>query len=632
MLYFFKNHNFIGITIVGFLSGNETAYLMKTLKLFLVFVALSAVLAGCKEKEVLSPDLKVGQKSISISSEGGVMSVDYELVNPVSDGKVSADAGVEWVTDYDCVTDGKISFTVAPNTGAEERKAVLVIRYEYGEDVIEKNVELRQYAVEVVAADYEFEATVSTADYLGDAFSMNGELNYQLWLSDLPMDNGVQPGGTYYSLDVFAPALKSVPSLAEGEYVLSSSGSMEAMTVNVGDFTYMRKVKPDGSADEVYVALVEGTLSVGYEGENAVLELNAVDAEGKTHHVVFSGVPVYNDYSSTDMGYDALEYDLDFEVAQLSAVYKSDENGTMNVMIQFTDMQSDDSGFLITPGSILEMSLYMPYSEDGFLTEGTYKASGGGEKETFYPGGMTPFFMFEGTYVTVYGEDNSTVYGMCTDGSVTISGSNGNYSIEVDLVTENGFHVRTSYSGALQIKMPGPISTLTGDYTLDLSSAKGLAYYCGDYYKTGGGNWIVNLQPSDGVTGDGLSADIVCTGLDFKSGIVSGTYKASESDAVLPGYYLKGYMDQGSLYGTIYMGNISDGGFAQSYAPAVDGEFNIVNNGDGTYRIQFSFVDDKGFVWDGEWEGEIELIENTQSSRSMQRTSAVFSQPLKLAD
>ena len=51
------------------------------------------------------------------------------------------------------------------------------------------------------------------------------------------------------------------------------------------------------------------------------------------------------------------------------------------------------------------------------------------------------------------------------------------------------------------------------------------------------------------------------------------------------------------------MGDFNENGNPTSYAPAVSGDMNITNNGDGTYHIQFEFLDDKGNTWDGEWSG-----------------------------
>ena len=51
-----------------------------------------------------------------------------------------------------------------------------------------------------------------------------------------------------------------------------------------------------------------------------------------------------------------------------------------------------------------------------------------------------------------------------------------------NLVTAEGVPVKCTYVGSLDISgMPGPVSTLTGDYELALDGATGAAYYYGDY-------------------------------------------------------------------------------------------------------------------------------------------------------
>ena len=54
------------------------------------------------------------------------------------------------------------------------------------------------------------------------------------------------------------------------------------------------------------------------------------------------------------------------------------------------------------------------------------------------------------------------------------------------------------------------------------------------------------------------------------------------------------------------MGDFNENGNPTSYAPAVSGDLNITNNGDGTYHISFEFLDDKGNTWDGEWSGSFD--------------------------
>lgn len=134
-----------------------------------------------------------------------------------------------------------------------------------------------------------------------------------------------------------------------------------------------------------------------------------------------------------------------------------------------------------------------------------------------------------------------------------------------------------------------------------------------DYYSTGGNNWEIFLTPSDGISGDGFHADIVVESLDQADGIPSDTYTVSAAEvhmgivsgAVNPGEYLKGYMTDNGLGGTIFTGGYDEMGYVSEYAPAIEGDLKITNHGDGSYTIEFDFADDIGNRWDGVWTGEI---------------------------
>ena len=47
------------------------------------------------------------------------------------------------------------------------------------------------------------------------------------------------------------------------------------------------------------------------------------------------------------------------------------------------------------------------------------------------------------------------------------------------------------------------------------------------------------------------------------------------------------------------MSGYNEEGYVNQFAPATEGDQVIVNNGDGTYQLTFSFLDDLGHTWDG---------------------------------
>lgn len=174
--------------------------------------------------------------------------------------------------------------------------------------------------------------------------------------------------------------------------------------------------------------------------------------------------------------------------------------------------------------------------------------------------------------------ESGTYVGLIADGEMTVSGEAGAYSVECSFLTAEGRSVTCSWSGDVTVAgVPGPYSTLTGDYTLDLEGTEGTAYYNGNYYGTGD-NWIVQLLPGPGP--DGVQIELVTSGDGVEDGIV---------------------------FGTNYVGDFTEQGLADSFAPATAGRLDVTGHGDGTCTFEFSFLDDKGNTWDGKWTGTLSV-------------------------
>lgn len=75
------------------------------------------------------PEIKIEQQSVDVPAAGGDASVNYTIENPVQDAKVEASVTVDWITEFDTATDGKISFKVAENTATEAREATVAVKY-----------------------------------------------------------------------------------------------------------------------------------------------------------------------------------------------------------------------------------------------------------------------------------------------------------------------------------------------------------------------------------------------------------------------------------------------------------------------------------------------------------------------
>ena len=69
----------------------------------------------------------------------------------------------------------------------------------------------------------------------------------------------------------------------------------------------------------------------------------------------------------------------------------------------------------------------------------------------------------------------------------------------------------------------------------------------------------------------------------------------------------------------MFLGGFDAQGYVSEFAPAMDGDLEVTNHGDGTYTLKFSFLDDLGHTWDGEWTGAISF---TDAGSSMYSTQA----------
>ena len=424
-------------------------------------------------------------------------------------------------------------------------------------------------------------------------------------LSDKPISEEAltQPDSYSYTLDFYVEAgSTSGNELPEGNWPLGAPGETAPMTLG-RDFSFFYYASTNGWDDYVpYFS--EGSVDVSRAGDVYTLEGSFTDEDGNTHHFVYSGELFAN--SEPDPEPEPTPDAIEIEATLATALYYSDSDGVMNITMQFTDMTPDAEGYVYPPGSLLQLDVYMPYNEDGRIATGIYDVTEmGGEEYTV------------ATYYSslTYSPDANTdfsEYGLRSGGTVEISGSPdfGLYNVTCDLVTEDGIPVKCTYEGYLEVSGMS-MTTLTGDYELDLEGATGMAAYYGDAYGTGGANWMFILSSTSG--GDGVQVELVGEAADFEAGIPSGEYKPMASDLPSPGEYVPGFIFDNTLYGSWYICTDAQDR-PVGYAPAVDGTVKVVNNGDGTYDITFDCVDDAGNVWDGSWTGEIETLDNSQAS------------------
>lgn len=575
-----------------------------------LFLALVPVLSGCeKEPDVNTslPEIDLGKlMNLTVPMEGGEAVIEYRIVNPVEGGTISAEPTENWLGGFNYDTPGRIVFNVDENTADEDRSSIVTLTYTYDEN---ESVTAQLNVIQA-SYDYVIDCTFMSGTYYGSQYGLNGEYNYYTILSDMEYNDGAMDGGSYYAFDLYtasAPENPDNPLPAAGTYVLGEQGATADMTF-APDHTQALRTSVDGEV--VFdVGFTEGTLIISYDGGVMLAEASLTDETGMRHYLTYSGNPDYDNASGGSGGETVLNQDIDMEASQGAAVYVSgEEGGLMEVQLTFTDMEVDFFGYVVPPGSILNVDVFMHYDESGNIATGDYTLAGSSVPEamSINPGEYFNYMgvtLTMGTYISYIDESENVFEGLISDGEMKVSGEPGNYTVECSFVTAEGYSVECSYNGALEVTgFPGPYSTLTDDYTLDLEGASGSAQFWGDYYGNGTGNWIVVLESATDV----VQLELITEEVDFNAGLASAVYTPSVDPVnPAPGEYVTGYLDGDYLMGTNYMETLE--GLIVGCAPAVSGDLSITNNGDDTYTISFAFTDDLGHVWDGEWTGVLDF-------------------------
>ena len=540
-----------------------------------------------------------------MASSAGEFEILYNVANPVEGGGVTAEFTADWLAESGH-EDGLFTFTCSENTGTEARSTSIMVKYTWPDGVEEKEVKVVQAGVEETPVDYEMNATYFYGEYYGDE-DEDGRFNYKVCLSVSPIDQ-TPVAGNYYYLDIYGQEAMDMlnPCPKEGEYKVDAWGNDENGIV-AKDNSYILTVADDGTSEEL--KLNDGVLSIYTDGEDEVYELLVTDKNDKVHKVVFSGFVMYRNMEPKS---DIIEEDftLDAKFAKASTAHPF--QGFVNVDMTFSDKKFPAEGEAMVGCKLLNVEAIFPYDRDGNIPAGTYPIESTYVVNTLLGGYVNekePSRPCYGTFAEVYDETGHRSYGLAVSGTMEVSGDKDNYDIVCKFETPDGLKIDVNYSGALEIEgLPDAFSTLTEDYVLNLEGASGTAIF------REGGNWAVLLNSVDGMNGgDNFEISFVTDGQFAEEGMATGTYKAAESGVPQEGEYLPGYDLLGQAGGTFFYNGFDFETLTYiTVAPAVEGDFNITNLGNNEYSISFSFLDDLGFTWSGEWTGVMEIRDYTK--------------------
>lgn len=137
-----------------------------------IAAALLGVGCGSDKTENPPPTLpgettfEIADTPVNVAAQGGEASVSYTLNNPKDGVSVLTQTEADWITDFDTSVAGTISFKVAENTYATERRAEVSVAYSDLKD----NFTVVQEAV--VNADAAFKITIEKQEDRGVVFSV----------------------------------------------------------------------------------------------------------------------------------------------------------------------------------------------------------------------------------------------------------------------------------------------------------------------------------------------------------------------------------------------------------------------------------------------------------------------------
>lgn len=597
---------------------------IKLRSLLVAIAALSMGMASCDSDEdpvLVTPSFNFAdQNEISIDPAGSTQSFNYKINDRTPDSEVSVTCEADWLRDFEIEpTSGTITFTADSNFDAERTAKIILHYYQNNNELCDGEVTVSQ------------KACVFTFNEQGNVASGNWNPIYEnLHLYSFSIsDNGhdangfFQPNSYYYTF-----AFWSVPpedpyniKLTPGVYPLRASD--QPGIALLGSCRYVR-IGENLYTDQDGRNFVSGTVTIEDDGNGGYNILaTCLDDKGECHKVTYNGKVAMQGLTKVA----SIEEDQEFTATSVNAYFGVGDKEKMHCQLDLYDSSIGDFGFPINK-RILSFEIFFKYDIDGKPTPGVYPftvpdPSGliFGPAGTIFPGrpSSVPYdpSMVRGTHIKI-NDDFGMVkqIGLLTAGTLTIE-DNGDdtYHLTSDLVTDDGkYHVRASYDGPLKINgVPGRFSTLTEDYTLDLQGALAQGKYYGDVYGNGSTAYTINLNPSDGTTGDGFMVEFVCKSYaNFNEPIPDGRFTAAPEDQTArPGQFTQGHLSlsNGQILGTAFVGAYAGGGMVGKVAPATEGEFFITHVANDVYRMEFDFIDDRGHRWNGEWEGRIPLTD-----------------------
>lgn len=448
---------------------------------------------------------------------------------------------------------------------------------------------------------------------------------FSVMLSDSDIDTNGQPvevGGYTLVLTFTTEKMTDVsnPMLPAGYYRASSGPAVKTWNISKSGLIVRTDVGDNGVSS---LPLINGTIDVAVSNSDTYTIRAEVNPMGATEEIGFryqGAIEFIPDY--TAMG--GFETDQQFTATGAQGRFYSNWTYPFacDMTMAFYNGNFNASGAQ-TEGFWINMPINMPKVENPMdpnqkVADGVYTVEPRTDVafHTYFPFTMEKGHSVElfgetypvGTYVMYTAPNGQSTHAYITDGTMTVSGDGTKF--DIDLITENGIHIRSSYNGQPLIqnfcdndeKQIDPVDTLTEDHELSFNSSDvAIIYPLGDYIRAGVGEYQILVGDPNYQKGDFVQLEL-CSGLN---GLEDGTYTIN--DDIHPFGGIRGRIDSGggmtySTYGD-FSSTTPDG--IQETIASIDGGTVTVETTGATIKMTFNLITLNGHKLTGTFEGPV---------------------------
>lgn len=458
--------------------------------------------------------------------------------------------------------------------------------------------------------------------YYGDR-KTEGLYNYFVGFCDTMIiedgDGYLIPSGDGHMVKV--DFYSSVPSaswetaeLPDGTYVLQ--GKDEELSAGMLDNYYTRiETVSEGAVKST--DFTSGTVEVSSKDASKIIKGTFVLADGSEFAFRYEGSLEPADPDASGILPPFTEpVDAKMNIA-VGAYYGDDYNiGSDRYEMALANTPLNEDGDITGAGYVLFLSFFDEPSSFIGLSAGTYEVSDTYEAKTVEKGEV--ILDVTGSFIAKYDEHGDTE-GFCliTGGSVKVALSGFTYSIDADLVADNGTSIKAAYTGEIDFEDNsssdnGSLSTLTGDVDVTFSENTEVSVqYCGDWYGTGTDNWYIELYDEASY----IIVDLNTPKAGFSEKIPfpqSGQYNMAVNYGVgmIPGMVVDG-LDAGTWYFDVTT-EFED---VLVCAAAIDGTIKYSKSGDQDV-LNIDLVDENYNLVSAVWKGVLPAATDESSSYS----------------